>query len=62
MEVREVTFTPMASSDRLPDEDTFSCRSSIGRPDHSTMERDNGFDEGDVKVGCWIVNTFRAAY
>jgi hypothetical protein len=61
VEVREVTIAPMASSDSLFDKDTIPCRSGIGRPDHSAMERNHGVYEGDVKVGCRVANIFRAA-
>jgi hypothetical protein len=50
MEVRAVTPTAMASFDRLLDEDKIPGGSGIDRGDNTAMERDNGVDEGDVKV------------
>ena len=50
MEVREVTITSMASSDRLPHQDKIPGGSSIDWIDNTAVERDNGVNERDVKV------------
>lgn len=50
VEVCAVTTAAMASFDRLPDEDTIFGGSGIDRADNTTVERDNGVDEGDVEV------------
>ena len=51
LEVRAVKTTAMARSDRLPDEDKISGSSGVDRIDNTTMERDHGVHERDVKVG-----------
>ena len=50
MEVREVTITTVASSDRLPYQDKIPGGSSINRTDNTAVERDNGINERDVEV------------
>lgn len=49
MEVREVTITPMASSDCLLDKNKVLGSSGIDWIDNTAMERDNGIDERNVK-------------
>lgn len=61
MEVREVTITPMASSDCLLDKNKVLGSSGIDWIDNTAMERDNGIDERNVKVGYLPSKVFRPA-
>jgi hypothetical protein len=51
LEVGAVKTTAMASADRLLDEDKISGSGGVDRIDNTTMERDHGVDQRDVKVG-----------